>query len=123
TGGRFIKDTNDIAGALGQILEASRRYYLLAFEPGAQKGGGRFHKLKVKVRRKGLSVSHRSGYLEAMPFAQRAPLVRKLEAAQMIASGVRGGAISVQALAVPYREAQGRPAVAAVLEVDGKSLL
>lgn len=123
TGGRFVKDTNDIAGALGQILEASRRYYLVAFEPPQHKGAGRFHKLKVKVRRKGLNVSHRSGYLEAAPFAERAPLVRKLEAAQMIASGMRGGAISVQALAVPYRDAQGRPAVAAVLEVDGPSLL
>ena len=36
---------------------------------------------------------------------------------------MRGGAISVQALAVPYRDAKGRPAVAAVLEVDGASLL
>ena len=123
TGGRFIKDTNDITGALAQILESSRRYYLLAFEPPQQKGGGRFHKLKVKVRRKGLSVSHRSGYLEAMPYAQRAPLVRKLEAAQMISSGVKGGAIEVQALAVPYRDARGRPVVAAVMEVDGTSLL
>ena len=123
TGGRFIKDTNDITGALAQILESSRRYYLLAFEPPQQKGVGRFHKLKVKVRRKGLSVSHRSGYLEAMPYAQRAPLVRKLEAAQMISSGVKGGAIEVQALAVPYRDARGRPVVAAVMEVDGTSLL
>ena len=123
TGGRFIKDTNDVAGALGQILEASRRYYLLAFEPPQQKGAGRFHKLKVRVRRKGLNLSHRSGYLEATPFAERAPLVRKLEAAQAIASGVRGGAISVQALAVPYRDAKGRPVVAAVLEIDGRSLL
>ena len=71
TGGRFIKDTNDMAGALGQILEATRRYYLLAFEPPQQKGAGRFHKLKVKVRRKGLNVSNRSGYLEAAPFAER----------------------------------------------------
>lgn len=123
TGGRFIKDTNDVAGALGQILEASRRYYLLAFEPQQQRGAGRFHKLKVKVRRKGLTLSHRSGYVEALPFEQRAPLVRKLEAAQTIASGVRGGAIGVHALAVPYRDERGRPVVATVFEVDGPSLL
>ena len=123
TGGQFIKDTNDVAGALGQILEASRRYYLLAFEPQQQKGAGRFHKLKVKVRRKGLTVSHRSGYVEALPFAQRPPLVRKLQAAQTIASGVQGGAIGVHVLAVPYRDERGRPVLATVLEVDGPSLL
>ena len=63
TGGRFVGDSNDLQAGLASLLEASRHYYVLAFEPLDPKGKpDRLRKLKVRVRGDGLSVSHRRGY-------------------------------------------------------------
>lgn len=122
TGGRFYKDTNDLAGAFGELLEATRRYYVLAFEPEALKGAGKYHKLKVRIREKGYKVSHRVGYTETNPDASPG-MLRQLEGAEAIAKGLSGGPIALEALAVPYRNAAGRISVPVVLQVDGRSLL
>jgi VWFA-related protein len=123
TGGRVVKDTNDVAGALGQLAEASRRYYVLALEPSV-KGAGKFHRLKVRVKGRGLDVSHRPGYLEPAPAAASADAgVGRMQAAEAIAKGLTGGELDVRAVAVPYRDAQGNVALPVVLEVEGESLL
>jgi VWFA-related protein len=123
TGGRLVKDTNDVAAALGEVVEASRRYYVLAIEPAA-KGPGKFHRLKVRVKGRGLEVSHRTGYVE--PSAASVAVdaaTRRMQAAEAIAKGINGGEIDVTVVAVPYRDAQGRVTLPVVLEVDGGSLL
>jgi VWFA-related protein len=123
SGGRFFKDTNDVGVALNELLEMSRRYYVLAFEPQDLHGPGKFHKLKIKLHGKGFKVSHRSGYFERKPFEDQTPLAKRFEAAEIIAKGVTGGEIEVRALAVPYRNAAGRATLPVVLEMDGPSLL
>jgi len=122
-GGRLFKSTNDVSAILRDILEMSRHYYLAAFEPPAAKGAGKFHKLKVRVKGKGYRVSHRSGYFEREPYARRSPLARQFEAAELVASGITGGELSVKALVLPYRDSAGRATLPVVLEVDGTPLL
>jgi VWFA-related protein len=123
TGGRFFKNTNDVGRVLGEILESSRRYYILAFEPPGGKGPGRFHKLKVRVEGKGLALSHRRGYFEPLPFDKKPALARRIDDAQQVAKGLTGGAIRTHALAVPYRRGTDGILVPVVFEVDGASLL
>jgi VWFA-related protein len=123
SGGRLFKDTNDLGVAFGEVLELSRRYYLLAFEPTDLRGPGRFHKLKVRIKGKGFRVSHRSGYYEKAVFAERTPLERRFEAAQVIATGVGNGELRVRSLAVPYRRTTTGVVLPVVLEVDGAALL
>src|SRR5207342_2011046 len=94
-GGRLFKKTNDVSRALAEVLELSRYYYLLAFEPARAKGPGEFHKLRVRTSRKGAQVSHRSGYFERKPYAETTPLEREFEAAEVIAKGVERGEIGV----------------------------
>ena len=122
TGGRLVKDTNDVTGALGEIVQASRRYYVLALEPVAR-GAGRFHRLRVRVRGRPAQVSHRSGYLEPTPDRVVDPQTRRLQSAEAIAKGISGGEIDVGIVAVPYRDAQGRLSLPVVVEVDGASRL
>ena len=63
SGGRFVRESNDLAGALREVLDASRYYYVLAFEPAdANTKPGELRKLKIKAKRPGLTVSHRAGY-------------------------------------------------------------
>jgi hypothetical protein len=94
---------------------------VLAIEPVA-KGPGKFHRLKVKVKGRGLEVSHRAGYLE--PTAVNADAqTRRMQAAEAIAKGITGGEIVLNVVAVPYRDAQGKVTLPVVLEVDGGSLI
>ena len=62
TGGTFTRDTNDLEGALTRIGSDLRSYYLLGYTPKNERWDGRFRKIAVRTKRKGLEVSARSGY-------------------------------------------------------------
>ena len=123
SGGMTIKNANNFDAVMGEILDASRHFYVVAFQKGESKGAGKFHDIKVKVRRKGVRVSHRSGYAEPDPDKPASVTAGRLQAAESIAKGITGGPIAVGAVAVPYRDAEGRVTVPVVLEIDGDSLL
>ncbi len=67
TGGLFFRAQNDISRPLRTVLEDQRGYYLIGYVPPAfafrpEQGKPRFHRIKLKVKRKGLAVRSRSGY-------------------------------------------------------------
>jgi VWFA-related protein len=123
SGGRFIREGNDIAAGLREVLDASRHYYVLAFEPTeTKKKPGELRKLKVKVKRPGLQVSHRAGY--TIPDAKAATAATtQLQYAEVIAKGISGGALQLRAVAVPYRSPQGQVSLPVVLEIAGEALV
>lgn len=68
TGGTFFGNNNDLSGGIKRAIEDQKGYYLLAYRPEAstfdsKTGQHRFHKLTVKVKRPGLKVHTRSGFL------------------------------------------------------------
>jgi VWFA-related protein len=117
TGGRLFKDSNDLGSALGEILDMTSRYYILGYQPAPGKGPGAFHKVKVKVRRKGARLSHRTGYFERLPRPSQAPLQRKFEAAQLVMTGVGTGGIDFSALCLPFPEPGPQQRLGVVLQV------
>lgn len=120
SGGRFVKSTNDAAAALRDILDASRHYYVVAFEPRAGgKKPGQLRRLKVKVTGDGLKVSHRAGW--TLPAAGEAGRSR-LATADAIAKGLEGGPFDLRAVAVPYRGEAGAT-LPVVLAIGGEGLL
>ncbi len=62
TGGRAFYNTNDITGSIKNAMEDGTVSYLLAFYPAVDDGTGKFHKLKVTLKRPGYEVRYRSGY-------------------------------------------------------------
>jgi VWFA-related protein len=63
TGGFSVRNANDLTPGLLRIGRESRTYYLLGFDPPADgPRDGRFRKITVKVRGKGLTVRARKGY-------------------------------------------------------------
>jgi VWFA-related protein len=61
TGGRAILNTNDVGDGLRNVARDLRTYYSLGYQP-AHQGDGRYHRIEVKTKRRGLVVRHRSGY-------------------------------------------------------------
>jgi VWFA-related protein len=62
TDGRAIVNSNDLERGLRQIVRDSSAYYLLGYTSTVTTDG-KFHKLNVKVKRPGLQVRARPGYL------------------------------------------------------------
>jgi VWFA-related protein len=61
TGGRAFFDTNDLYQAFQAVVEDTREYYLVSYR-SPQLHDGRFHRVRVEVRRPGLQVSHQKGF-------------------------------------------------------------
>jgi VWFA-related protein len=65
TGGRPIKNTNNLAGGVARILSSENGYYLIAYEPPDETFDpkmSKFNTLEVKVKRPDVSVRYRSGF-------------------------------------------------------------
>ncbi len=87
TGGRFYKDANNLRPVLREMADMTSRYYVLGVQPREGKLDGGFRKLKVRVKPRGLRVSHRPGFFERSTEVAAAPapvLQRQFEAAELI---------------------------------------
>ena len=63
TGGKAFYNTNDIGSAVRAALKDSEVTYTLGFYANSEKPDGKFHDIKVRVKRKGVRVRHRKGYV------------------------------------------------------------
>jgi VWFA-related protein len=117
TGGVFVSDTNDLSGALHRITSDLRSYYLLGYTPSNDTFDGRFRKISVQVRRRGLEVRARAGYFAVHSsgpvLAHVAPALALLEA------GKRPGAVEVHAGAWPFPSGHGPVRVPVAVTVPG----
>ncbi len=62
TDGRAIVNRNDLASGMKQIMRDSSGYYLLGYNSSQAPTDGKFHAIKVNVKRRGLDVRARKGY-------------------------------------------------------------
>jgi len=62
TDGRAIVNRNDLATAMKQIIRDSSAYYLVGYNSTLAPTDGKFHEIKVRVKRSGVQVRHRKGY-------------------------------------------------------------
>jgi VWFA-related protein len=74
TGGVMIANTNNLGKGLDRITTDLASYYEIAYVPQTGEADGKFRKIEVKVARKGVDVTSRSGYF-ALPATDAAPLM------------------------------------------------
>ena len=84
TGGFAVVNANDLRGGFDRIVRENSRYYLLAYEPTNTRRDGRFRKVEVRVKRPGLRVEARRGYVAA-----KAEETRRAEAREEAAPDLR----------------------------------
>ena len=62
TDGRAIVNRNDLVAGMQQIARDSSAYYLIGYNSSQAPADGKFHEIKVKVKRPGVQVRARKGY-------------------------------------------------------------
>jgi VWFA-related protein len=62
TDGRAIVNRNDLATGMKQIMRDSSGYYLLGYNSTQAPTDGKFHAIKVAVKRRGMDIRARKGY-------------------------------------------------------------
>lgn len=62
TGGRAIIGTNDPTDQLKKVIGDASAYYLLGYTPSRAINDGKFHRITVRVKRRGVDVTARRGY-------------------------------------------------------------
>ena len=67
TGGMFIRNENNIGRALQRIADDAGRYYVLAYQPESTTWDGKYRPIEVQVKRDGVRVRARKGYLAFEP--------------------------------------------------------
>ena len=67
TGGLWFADDNDLERPIRSAYRDGSQYYLLGYVPSSIRKQGKFHKIKVKVRRKGIRLRYREDYVEEDP--------------------------------------------------------
>ena len=64
TGGFTIFNTNDFLQGLNKISQELNEYYVLGYIPPSQAHEGAYHRIEVKIDRKGVKLRHRNGYYD-----------------------------------------------------------
>jgi len=125
TGGRAIVNMNDGRQAMTSMVSDSSAYYLIGYSSTEDPRDGKFHPVKVKVKRPGVEVLAREGYwaFDADALARAAaplppPVAPEVNAALEAAEAPESGH-AFRAWAGADRDAAGRAMVTVVWEAIG----
>jgi VWFA-related protein len=86
TGGQMHWETNDIIGAMSEIEEANRAYYVVAFARAAS--DGEVVALDVTVSRAGTTVDAPGELAAPMDFAAMSDIEKQLQLAEFVTKGI-----------------------------------
>lgn len=124
TGGRLLRESNNLEDQLQALLEDASVTYVLTFRPQARGKPGQFRKIKVRVPGvSGARVLHRAGYTIPRPFRELPALERELLASNLIAAATPSRDIGLALLAPPFRATGQMGYLPVILEIEGRSLL
>ena len=128
TGGLAVVNAGDVIGGLGRVVLDNSRYYLLGYYSDSKKWSSKFLKIDVRVKRPGLQVRARRGFLPPNPKAAAKPRALEVNAgtspalAAALSKPVPIGALPVRVFATPLRGPGQLASVLIALEIDGSAL-
>lgn len=128
TGGMAVINTNDVAGGLGRIALDNSRYYLLGYYSDPTKSPGKFRKLEVRMKRPGLQVRARRGYVPPDPkaAARTAELQAKAGTSPALRAALNNplplGDLPLRVVAAPFKGTGKNASVLVTVEIEGRSL-
>jgi VWFA-related protein len=125
TGGFSFTSSNNVASGFQRIVQENSAYYTIGFNSEYLRRDGRFVAVQVRVKRPGLVVRSRAGYVAPIGEERRPERVeadtRSPAVADALASAVSTSGVPLRIVAAPYRA--GRNAsIAVAVEIDVKTL-
>jgi VWFA-related protein len=128
TGGMAVVRTNDIPGALARIANENSTYYLLGYQTDASRSPGRFRKIDVRVKRPGLKVRARRGYIPPDPkaLAKKRDAEAKAGTSPALRAALNNplpiGDVPLRVFAAPFKGTGKNSSVLLAIEIDGGGL-
>lgn len=128
TGGLAHFDNNDINLGLQRMLEDQSRYYLLGFQPAEEDAArmareGKYHRLTIRVKRPGLLVRYRNGFMGepegARPSEPRTPEQQLVLA---LRSPFSGAGVRLRLTPMFALGEKGELILRALVHIDGSDL-
>jgi hypothetical protein len=125
TGGFAFTDQNDFDAAFSRIVRENSTYYVIGFYSSNERRDGRYRRLEVRVRRPGLQVRSRRGYVAPTGRARETaarPSALSAGVAGALASPLSTPGLPMKVFAAPFRGTGDSANIAMVVEVDGSQL-
>lgn len=128
TGGLFKQNTNDIDGALREIVEDGKGYYLIGYHPDAstfdvKTGRPKFHSMQVRVKRAGLKVRARTGFFGTSDRVNApVPRTRIAQINRAMSSPLGGGELHLRLTTLFSQTPKSGPFLNSMLFFDPKQL-
>ncbi|MFZ0429121.1 MAG: VWA domain-containing protein [Acidobacteriota bacterium] len=117
TGGRLIRDTNDLLGGLREIDQDIHSYYLLAYSPSNQNLDGRFRTIEVKVLVPDVRIQYRKGYYAVDTTVDEPLLDYEAPALAALAGGAVDKSLPLRAAVLSFPRIGDRGFVTVLAEV------
>ena len=127
TGGFALNSSNSFDDAFNRIVQENSTYYVLGFSSTNERRDGRNRKLDVRVKRPGLTVRSRAGYMAPLR-NERPPAPAKPSAnvsagvAEALRSTVAVNGLPVRVFAAPFKGSARDATIVAAVEVDASQL-
>jgi VWFA-related protein len=125
TGGFAAVNRNDFGDAFARVIQDNSGYYLLGYYSNDTRRDGRFRGVQVRVKRPGLTVRARRGYVAPKGKAPTALGANKDTSAALreaLESPIPLSGLGVRVFAAAFKGTAPNASVAITLEVDGRNL-
>jgi len=123
TGGFALKDSNSFMQTFERIQRESSAYYMLGFNSAYAKRDGRMVPVDVHVKRPGVKVTSREGYLAPLGETRTTEKEGDRSAAlDAMASVVLTRGVSMRVFAAPFRTARREAAIALAVDINPETL-
>ncbi len=125
TGGFAAVNRNDFREAFAKIIQDNSGYYLLGYHSNDARRDGRFRRVQVRVKRPGVSVRSRRGYVAPKGKPAATVIANKATSASLreaLDSPVPISGLALSVFAAPLKGPAPNASIALTIEVDGRGL-
>ena len=122
SGGKYFSNINDYEKIVEEIQNLTGSYYVLGYYID-DKWDGKYHKIKVNIKRKGCKVYGQRGYFNPKPFKEYSELERKIHLIDLALSENPhfGIPINFSMTALPY-SVENEPKIVMISEIPAEKI-